>query len=285
MSKQFFSAKKLIKLTNEDKCSIPTMVLKAESELTGRTEDEIKKNMAQRLELMRKSINFGLKGKKSLSGMLYDEGKKMYEKINDKNMVGNKMILRAVSYALSIMNCNASLGRIVAAPTAGSSGVLPGIIFAYLEEKKAPLDLGVKALLTASGIGLIIANKATFSAAKAGCQAEIGVSSAMAASALSYMRGMSVEQCVDSAGLALKNFLGLACDPVAGLVEVPCAKRNAFAVSHAFMASDIFYSGIKSVIPFDEIFISMNDVGRSMSTRIKETAQCGLAMTKTGKKL
>jgi L-serine dehydratase len=285
MSKQFFSAAKLLKLIKEENCTIADIVIMAESELTARTKDEIKNNMKKRLEIMKESIHKGLKIKQSVSGMITKEAKLMSDKIDDNNMVGGKLIVKAAGYALAVMSCNASLGRIVAAPTAGASGIIPGIIFAYLEEKNLPFEKGVEAILTASGIGLIIGHNSTFSAAQAGCQAEIGTASAMGAAALSAMRGMNAEDCVAAAALALKNMLGLACDPVGGLVEVPCVKRNAFGVSHAFMASDLVYAGIKSIIPFDEIIMAMNDIARSMSVRIRETAQGGLAITPTGKKI
>jgi len=285
VSKQFFSAKKLLKLIKEEKKTIADLVIESENELTLRSKTEIRENMKKRLIIMKESIERGLKGHKSVSGMIGKEGLKLLNCVEDKNMVCSKMQLKAASYAVAVMTCNTSLGRIVAAPTAGASGILPGLIFAYLEEKKLDIEIGVDALLTAAGIGLIIANKSTFSAAQAGCQAEIGTASAMGAAALSYMREMSAEACIDSAGLALKNMLGLACDPVGGLVEIPCVKRNAFGISHAFMASDMVYAGIKSVIPFDEIIMALNDIGRSMSVRIKETAQGGLATTLTGKKL
>lgn len=151
--------------------------------------------------------------------------------------------------------------------------------FGYSDEEAA------RALLTSAGIGMIIAHIATFSAAKAGCQAEVGASSSMAAAAISELRGMSPEQCIEASALALKNMLGLACDPIAGLVEVPCAKRNMIGVCHAMTASDMSYAGISSVVPFDEVVMAMNNIAKNMTPAIRETSTGGLAVSPTGKRI
>jgi L-serine dehydratase len=177
------------------------------------------------------------------------------------------------------------MGTIVAAPTAGSSGIIPGSLLAMQEDFGYDDEKTARGLLASAGIGMIIASISTFSAAKAGCQAEVGASSAMAAAAISELRGMSPEQCLQSSALALKNMLGLACDPIAGLVEVPCAKRNAIGVCHAMTASDMAYVGIESVVPFDEVVVAMNNIAKNMTPAIRETSTGGLAISATGKRI
>lgn len=283
----FYSAERLLTLIerNDDLKTISDAVIKAEQELTGHSPEEIMANSIDRLKVMKKSRDTGMLVKQSRSGMVKDEAKKMSDMIGDKNMLLSPLMTKAASWALSVMGCNAVMGTIVAAPTAGSSGIIPGSLLAMQEDFGFDDEKTARGLLTAAGIGMIIANISTFSAAKAGCQAEVGASSAMAAAAISELRGMSPAQCVNAASLALKNMLGLACDPVAGLVEVPCAKRNAIGVCHAMTSSDMSYVGIESVIPFDEIVVAMNNIAKNMSPAIRETSMGGLAISSTGKRI
>jgi L-serine dehydratase len=285
MSFQFRSTKKIISLLEEHNIqTIAELVIKSEQEITGHNEEEIRNNLLRCLRIMKDSAILGKENPtKSRSGMVGGDAKKI-ELLNEKESFLSPVMKMAVEYAIGIMESNARMGKIVAAPTAGSSGIVPGAILAVQHYSNADDQTAIDGLLTAAGIGIVIANIGTFSAAAAGCQAEVGTSSAMAAAAVSAMRGLSPERCINSSALALKNLLGLACDPIGGLVEVPCVKRNGFGVVHALTASDMSLAGITSIIPFDEVVSAMNDIANSMSESIKETAKGGLAITPSGKK-
>ena len=197
-------------------------------------------------------------------------------------MMGNKVTIRAMSYAFAVGEQNASMGRIVAFPTAGGAGVVPGTLFSCAEHFKAGKRKLLRGLFAASAVGLIIAEGATLSAAKGGCQAEVGAGVAMAAAGLTEMRGGSPEQCFHAAAMGLKSYLGLACDPLGGLVEVPCIKRNAIGCMAAIGASDMAIAEVESFIPFDEVVEAMKNIAKIMSPKLRETALGGLAVTKTG---
>ncbi len=284
MSFQFYSAEKLLKLLEKSKHSrISDIVLKAEEELTRHSEKEIFENMRSRLHFMKESIQNTLKNpKKSLSEMVGGEAEIMAGATTE-DLFMSEVMQKASVYALATMETNACMGRIIAAPTAGSAGILPGVLLAIQEVWGVDEDTIIRGLLTSSGIGIVIASISTFSAAAAGCQAEIGASTAMAAAGISEIRGMSPEKCINAASLALKNMLGLACDPIAGLVEVPCMKRNVIGVAHAMTASDMSFAGIKSVVPFDQVVNAMNNVAKNMNENIRETSRGGLAVSETGR--
>ena len=192
---------------------------------------------------------------------------------------------RAIAIAVAVAEYNAAMGRIVAAPTAGSCGILPGAVLALLEQGLADEDAAVDGLFCAGAIGMVIANQASIAGAEGGCQAECGSASAMAAAALVQMRGGSPAMAEQAAAIAIKNQLGLVCDPVAGLVEVPCIKRNAGGVTNALTAADMALAGIVSVIPVDEVVGAMREVGESLPCALRETAQGGLAATPTGQRI
>ncbi len=283
----FFSAERLLTLIerNDDLTKISDVVIRAEQELTGHTEDEIIANAIDRLKIMKSSRDKGMEVKATRSGMVKDEAKRMNDMIGNDKMLLSPLMTKAAAWALSVMGCNAAMGTIVAAPTAGSSGIIPGSLLALQEEFDLSDEETARGLLCSAGVGMIIAHISTFSAAKAGCQAEVGASSAMAAAAISELRGMTPDQCIQSSAMALKNMLGLACDPIAGLVEVPCVKRNAIGVCHAMTASDMSYAGITSVVPFDEVVVAMNNIAKNMSPAIRETSTGGLAVSKTGRRI
>ncbi len=195
------------------------------------------------------------------------------------------LILRACQIALSVAAYNASMGRIVAAPTAGSCGILPGLLFAYDEIFGPPRERLVGALVVAAGVGEVIARRATLAGAEGGCQAECGAAGAMGAAALVFLREGSPEASAHGAALLLKSVLGLVCDPVAGLVEVPCIKRNGLLTGLTVLAADMALAGIRSVIPPDEVVDAMAAVGRAMPDIFRETARGGLAATPTGRSL
>lgn len=283
----FYSAERLLTLIEQhpELKTISDVVIKAEQELTKHSEDEIIANAIDRLKVMKKSRDMGMTVKHSKSGMVKDEAKRMQDHIDDPKMLLSPLMVKASAWGLAVMGCNAVMGTIVAAPTAGSSGIIPGTLLAMQEDFGYSDEKTARGLLTSAGVGMIIAHIATFSAAKAGCQAEVGASSSMVAAAISELRGMSPQQCLQASALALKNMLGLACDPIAGLVEVPCAKRNAIGICHAMTASDMAYVGIESVVPFDEVVMAMNNIAKNMTPAIRETSTGGLAISATGKRI
>lgn len=220
---------------------------------------------------------------KSASGLVGTEGAK-FSKYKENSLCGS-FISEVIEKALKISESNACMKRIVAAPTAGSCGVVPSVLFTAYENLAVSEENLIHAIYVSAGIGEIIAKRAFLAGASGGCQAEIGSASAMAAGALTFLRGGNARQICNSAALALKNLLGLACDPVAGLVEVPCVKRNVIGAVNAVTSSDLTLAGIESKIPPDEVIDAMKSIGRKMSSSIKETGEGGLAATPTGERI
>ena len=248
------------------------------------SQEELLSRMESILKVMEQSIEIGLSGIKSMGGLVGGNGKLVqdYRRDDTKESVVGKVISKAIMIALAVGEANASMGRIVAAPTAGASGTLPAILFSLSEARGCSRSETVKALVVAGAIGMVIASRATLSGATGGCQAECGSAGAMAAGAAVELYGGSPEQVGQAVAMTLKNMLGLVCDPVAGLVEVPCVKRNVGAVAGAMVATEMALAGIKSVIPVDEVIDAMAAVGHIMSPSLKETAQGGLAISPTG---
>jgi len=237
--------------------------------------------MQNNLQVMQDSINRGLDPElKSVGGLVGGNASKVQSYIQKDNLCG-KTILKAIAYALAVSECNAAMGKIVAAPTAGASGILPGILVALAEEKGYSQEKLVKSLFVAAAIGKIIATNATLSGAEGGCQAECGSASSMAAAAAVFLAGGSPEMSLEAGAIALKGLLGLVCDPVAGLVEVPCSKRNATTTAVALTGADMALAGIKSFIPFDEVVEAMYRIGKVISADLRETAAGGCAITPT----
>lgn len=224
---------------------------------------------------------------RSLSGLSGGDGEKYTQMLSSGKMMCGTYLNDAIATALKVSECNACMKRIVAAPTAGSCGVIPAVLIPYRKEyPDTPEEEMLHALYVTGGFGNIIAERASVSGAEAGCQAEIGAASAaMAAAALVYLRGGSPEACGNACAMALKNLLGLVCDPVAGLVEVPCVKRNVVGVVNAISCANMALAGIVSRIPPDEVIDAMAEVGSSMSADLRETARGGLAATPTGKRI
>ena len=248
------------------------------------TEEELLGRMEEMLQVMQESVDMGLTGVKSMGGLVGGTGKKMESyraEHADKSMVGSVMS-KAIMIALAVGEANASMGRIVAVPTAGASGTLPAMLFSLAEARGFSMAELAKPLVVAGAIGMVIASRASLSGAAGGCQAECGSAAAMAAGAAVEMFGGSPSQVGEAVAITLKNMLGLVCDPVAGLVEVPCVKRNAGAVAQAMVAAEMAMAGIESVIPVDEVIDAMASVGNAMSCTLKETAQGGLAVSPTG---
>ncbi|MDZ7673396.1 MAG: L-serine ammonia-lyase, iron-sulfur-dependent, subunit alpha [Halanaerobiales bacterium] len=273
----------LINEAQKNNVKISEIVIKAEIEKTEIKRDVIIEKMRENLEVMKDSIKEGInKNLKSASGLTGGDAVKLRD---FDNFIGGKILQNVITKALAVSEVNACMGKVVAGPTAGASGIVPALLLSIAEEYKIEDDDVIKALFTAGGLGEVVAKKATLAGAAGGCQAECGVGSAMAAGAAVELLGGSPKQVGDAFALALKNLLGLVCDPVAGLVEVPCVKRNGFAASHALTAVNMSMSNIASVIPPDEVIEAMMEIGDLMSVSLKETSDGGLATTKTGKKI
>ncbi|SEF51170.1 L-serine dehydratase [Caloramator fervidus] len=275
----------LIKIAKEKNKRICDVVLDYESERTGKSKKEIFEQMRSVLKVMIDSANRGLEKEViSISGLIGGNAKKVEDYVKNKKTISGNIINKAMARALSVSEVNASMGKIVAAPTAGSAGILPAVIITAAEVLNKNEDEMVEALFTASGIGQIIAKNATVSGAEGGCQAECGSAAAMAAAAVVEMAGGTPEQALHAAAIAIQNILGLVCDPVAGLVEAPCYLRNSSGAVNALTSADLALAGIKSIIPFDEVVDAMYKVGKSLPFELRETALGGIAATPTGQK-
>jgi len=267
--------------------SVGEIVLSEQAQELEKSEDVLLKRMTENLKVMRNSVEEGLKGElRSLSGLVGGDAAKIEERrLAQRTLVGNSFN-KVIARALAVAEVNASMGKIVAAPTAGSCGVLPAVLLTASErlncndERKLLL-----ALFTAAGLGVIIAERASVAGAEGGCQAEIGSAAAMAAAAAVELAYGTPKQTAHAGAIAMKSFLGLVCDPVAGLVEVPCVKRNANAAVVALAAAEMALAGVESVIPIDEVIDTMASIGRQMPCSLRETAQGGLAISPTGKRI
>lgn len=222
---------------------------------------------------------------RSTSGLTGGSASKMRAVSQSGKSLTGSVISGALYRALAVSELNAAMGRIVAAPTAGSCGILPAAVITMQEEFGLSEEACVMALFTASAVGMVIANNASLAGAQGGCQAECGSAAAMAAAAIVELAGGTPKMAEQAVAIAIKNILGLVCDPVAGLVEIPCIKRNASGVAGAFVAAELALAGIESAIPADEVIVTMKKVGDAMSSTLKETAEGGLAATPTGKAL
>ncbi|MHC1786082.1 MAG: L-serine ammonia-lyase, iron-sulfur-dependent, subunit alpha [Christensenellales bacterium] len=239
--------------------------------------------MRVNLDVMRASAHRGLEGLRSHSGMTGGDAKRMDDYIKGGRTLTDRTFLRAINLALSVNEVNAAMGLICASPTAGSCGVLPGVLLSVQEKLGLDDEALVLGLFTAGAIGYVIANNAFISGAQGGCQAEVGSASAMAAAAVTELAGGSPAQAAHAMAMALKNMMGLTCDPLAGLVEVPCIKRNAAGAANALCAAEMALAGIQSRVPWDEVIGAMYQIGLSIPQSLRETAQGGLAATETGK--
>ena len=252
----FKNGAELLELCREHRCSISEIMRQRECDLGETTPDTLQTKMERILEIMRESAS-------------------------GKSICGN-VISRAITYACAVLEVNTSMGLIVAAPTAGSSGIVPGVILALKDEYRISDDRLMDALFNAGAIGYLAMRNATVAGAVGGCQAEVGVAAAMAASAATELMGGEPEQCLSAASSVLMNMLGLVCDPIGGLVECPCQGRNAAGAAIAIAAAEMALSGIRQIIPFDEMLAAMYSVGKKMPSELRETALGGCAATPTG---
>ena len=264
-------------------CLISQLIIENECNISSISSDEVESRLLNMYSIMTDACSKTLETAiPSVSGLTCGDAKRLTEYIKSEKSICGTDFLTAVSYAMSCFEVNTSMGRIVAAPTAGSCGIVPAVIIFLANKYKLSKSQIAKALATASGIGQIISLNATVSGAEGGCQAECGSAASMAAAAAVEIMGGSVQQSLDSAAICLKNVMGLVCDPVAGLVEIPCEKRNAIGVANALLSADLVLAGIKSYIPFDETVEAMYRVGRQLPLELKETALGGIAICKTG---
>lgn len=276
----------VIKECKEHNMSLYDFSIAYEQFLNDREEKEIVNDMTRLLHTMFDSVREGLNENQLDQGKIISrKAKEVYDfGVNyKKELASGETMVKAISYALGVMEVNATMGKIVAAPTAGASGVLPGVFMSLKETFDLSEELLVEGLFVAGLIGGIIARNASLSGAKGGCQAEIGSGSAMAAGAGLYMLGEDMESVFHGAAITLKNLMGLVCDPVAGLVEVPCQKRNAIGVANSLIAIDMVRGGMTSYIPFDQVVDAMKKVGDLMPSCHRETGTGGIAATPVGK--
>ncbi|EOH90588.1 L-serine ammonia-lyase, iron-sulfur-dependent, subunit alpha [Enterococcus asini] len=280
----FFSIAELVE-QSQNYPSVAELMIATEQELTGRSRQQIIELMDRNLTVMENSIAEGVAGVKSVTGLTGGDAKKLQDYIASGEFLSGTTLLTAVQNAIAVNEVNAKMGLICATPTAGSAGVVAGVLVAFREQLQLDRQGQLDFLFTAGAFGLVIANNASISGAEGGCQAEIGSAAAMAAAALVCAKGGSAHQGAQAVAITLKNMMGLICDPVAGLVEVPCVKRNALGSSQAVVSADMALAGIESVIPPDEVVAAMYQVGRQMPGIFKETAEGGLAVTPTAQRL
>lgn len=263
--------------------SIAQATLEYEIEKHAKTRQQVFDEMLYRINVMKEAAQKGVNEEiTTQSGLVKGNAKKFYTKTRGKKTLLGKTLTKAVAYSLAVAEVNSAMGLIVAAPTAGSCGILPGAMLALNEEVDSSQEKLVNGFLTASGVGLFIAHKATFAASVAGCAAEIGASASMTAAAVTEFQGGNAKQALNASAISLKSTLGLVCDPVAGLVEVPCNKRNAIGVANAFTAAELALNGVESAIPFEQVVETMYRIGKRLPSELKETGRGGLATTVTG---
>lgn len=265
--------------------SISALVLSDQAEQMELSEEELYNRMKDSLHVMQEAVREGKNPKlRSTSGLTGGDAAKV-EAYADTGGITGTFLNHAMARAIAVSEYNAAMGKIVASPTAGSCGILPGTVVSMLEEGRCDEHAAVMALFTAGAIGMVIANNASIAGAQGGCQAECGSASAMAAAALVELAGGTPSQAAHACAMAIKNQLGLVCDPVAGLVEIPCIKRNVSGIAIAFTSAEMALAGVESKIPVDECVLAMRQVGDMLPCSLKETSQAGLATTPTGIRL
>lgn len=265
---------------------IRNIVLEDQAAQLEQPEESLIRQMEENLTVMLDAIENGSKPEvKSASELTGGDAYRLKQTITEGKHLCGDLMSNAIQMAMAVSEINAAMGKIVAAPTAGSCGILPGALGALIKVRKIPREEIVLSMFTAGAIGMVVANKASIAGASGGCQAECGTASAMAAACIVELLGGTPEMAAHAVAIALKCILGLVCDPVAGLVEIPCIKRNASGVTLAFTAAELALAGIKSAIPVDETIEALKRVGDGLPASLRETAQGGLAVTSTGQVL
>ncbi len=276
----------LVEQAEQAEKPISELVLAQQAEQTERTEGDLYEEMRRTFRVMEESVASGIDPDlRSTSGLTGGAAHRMQQAVREGRTICGEVFGGALTRALAVSELNASMGRIVASPTAGSCGILPAAVLTIRDARGLDERTCVMSLFTASAVGMVIANNACLAGAQGGCQAECGSASAMAAAALVELAGGAPDMVANAVAIAIKNILGLVCDPVAGLVEIPCIKRNASGVANALCAAELALAGITSAIPADEVILTMKRVGDTMPAALRETAEGGLAMTPTGRRL
>ena len=276
----------LLELCEKHSISLSEYAIRCEVEERGLTRDEVVEKMRENLKVMISAANEGMeKEVYSVSGLIGGDGFKLYNYAKEGKTLTGNVTNMAMAMALSSSEVNASMGKIVACPTAGSCGILPAVILSAGKKLELDEDGLLRGLFAAAAVGIIIGLNATLSGAEGGCQAECGSASAMGAAAVVEMMGGTPQMSLDAAAIILKNVLGLVCDPVAGLVEIPCAKRNVQGAITAICTADMVMAGVLSKIPFDDTVSAMYKVGKALPSSLRETALGGVATTKEGLRL
>lgn len=280
------SGEELLKICEEENISLSEYAIRYEMENRDVSREQLFERMRKNLKVMQESAKDGMEKEiYSVSGLIGGDAyklRKYYEK--GESLTGNIMVL-AMAMALSSSEVNAAMGKIVACPTAGSCGILPAVILAAGEKLNKTEDELIQGLFASSAVGIIIGMNATMAGAEGGCQAECGSAAAMGAAAVVEMMGGNPKMSLDAAAIVFKNILGLVCDPVAGLVEIPCAKRNSSGAVSALCTADLVMAGVESKIPFDDALSAMYKVGKSLPAELRETSLGGVAITKAGLEL
>lgn len=274
----FTTAAQLLALCQEGSVTLGEAMLRREMDLTGASREEIMARLERSLEIMEQAAAAALAApQKTMGGLIGGEAIALEARREAGKAVCGPLLARSAAIAMGTLEVNASMGLIVAAPTAGSCGVLPGALLGQAEAFGFKREALLEGLLTASAVGYLIARNATIAGAEGGCQAEVGTASAMAAAAIAGLHGGSPEQCLWAAGTALVNLMGLVCDPIGGLVESPCQGRNAIGAAGALVAAETALAGIPSPAPLDEVIAAMYAVGRALPSELRETALGGIA--------
>ncbi len=277
---EFRNGAELLELCAREDCLISQVMRRRECEQGEAAPDRVEARMARALEIMRESATQPLKTPaRSMGGLIGGEAKRLAAHAAKKKALCGPVLQRAITYAMAVLEVNASMGLIVAAPTAGSSGVVPGLLLALQDEYHISDERLLDGLFNAGAVGYLAMRNATVAGAVGGCQAEVGVAAAMAASAAVELMGGTPKQSLDAASTVMMNMLGLVCDPVGGLVEYPCQSRNAAGVANALVAAELALSGVPQLIPFDEMLAAMYNVGRRLPAELRETALGGCAVT------
>lgn len=277
---EFRNGAELLELCAREDCLISQVMRRRECEQGETAPDRVEARMARALEIMRESATQPLKTPvRSMGGLIGGEAKQLATHAAKKKALCGPVLQRAITYAMAVLEVNASMGLIVAAPTAGSSGVVPGLLLALQDEYHISDERLLDSLFNAGAVGYLAMRNATVAGAVGGCQAEVGVAAAMAASAAVELMGGTPKQSLDAASTVMMNMLGLVCDPVGGLVEYPCQSRNAAGVANALVAAELALSGVPQLIPFDEMLAAMYNVGRRLPAELRETALGGCAVT------
>lgn len=279
----FRNVRELVERATQENKLISEIMIEQEIMITDRSREEIMAQMDRNLTVMEEAVEKGLLGVHSTSGLTGGDAVLLQNYLKKGNTLTGELMLDAVSKAVATNEVNAAMGTICATPTAGSAGVVPGTLFAVKNKLNPTREQMIRYLFTSGAFGFVVANNASISGAAGGCQAEVGSASGMAAAAIVEMAGGSPAQCAEAFAITLKNMLGLVCDPVAGLVEVPCVKRNAMGASNSLVAADMALAGVTSRIPCDEVIDAMYKIGQTMPASLRETGQGGLAATPTGK--